>query len=167
MRTKSLVAAITATAALLSTAALSAASPPAPSSLLLRYRVTFDAIIGPTATTDSFIFRDGLVIQKGTDGLGACAVVRADAVPEKLRQLRDALARNRVATQEGDCSSEPPDEGLVEREVTWFGKGTRTHTYRTGAGLGEMCPLSTLEIDLAITALLGTVVDAQTAQTCP
>lgn len=139
---------------------------PSPTSLLLRYRVSSVAA-GTNATGDSLIFRDGLTIQRLSDGLGGCWVVRGSAVPETLRNLSASLARNQVGVQQGNCASEPPGELFVERELTWFGRGGRQNTYTIGTALGELCPLGTREIDEAVNAVLGTTLNRQLASTCP
>jgi hypothetical protein len=144
-----------------------AEAPAAATSLLIHYHVTsLEVLTGVEATSDSLIFRDGLVIERLEDSLGRCSVVRSRALPQALRDLNAVLARNRVGLQQGNCSSEPDGDYRVERRLTWFGKGSRQHSYTIGTLLGELCPLATREIDQAVTAVLGTATERQVATAC-
>ena len=159
-----------AVALLLATPTQAAAPPPAPTSLLIRYRVvSTDSFTEITSILDAFIFRDGLVIEHLSNDTGGCSYVRASAQAEKLARLKTVLGRNRVDLQQGNCTSEPPGDSTVERQVTWFGRGRRQHSYRYGFGdsFGELCSFELREIDLVITEAIGTAIDRQTAQTCP
>jgi len=143
--------------------------PPDPRSLLIRYRVvSTDSLTEITSTLDAFIFRDGLIIERLSDDAGKCLAVRASALPERLSLLKVALGVNRVDIQEGNCTNEPPGNYTAMREVTWFGRGRRQHSYRYGLGVsGLLCPSEINQIDHAITSVLGGATDALTEQTCP
>lgn len=147
------------------------AEPPAGSnSLLIRYRVVgTDNVTQVTSMSDGYIFRDGLVIERLTNDVGKCEITRASALPERLLILKKKLGENRVDIQQGDCISEPPGPFTVEREVTWFGRGKRQHSYRYGnhGPLGGSCPAEVIQIDLAISDVLGTATGTQREQTCP
>lgn len=143
--------------------------PPGPTSLLIRYRVvSTDSFTEITSKLDAFIFRDGLIIERLTDDVGKCLVVRASALPERLSRLKVALGINRVDRQQGNCTNEPPGDYTAVREVTWFGRGRRQHSYRYGLSVsGERCPSEIDQIDHAITSVLAGATDALTEQTCP
>ena len=136
---------------------------------MIRYRVvSTDSFTEITSTFDGFIFRDGLIIERLTDDVGKCLVVRASALRERLSHLKVALGVNRVDIQQGNCANEPPGDYTAVREVTWFGRGRRQHSYRYGLGVsGLVCPSEIAQIDHAITSVLGGATDALTEQTCP
>jgi hypothetical protein len=170
MKTQSFVGYIVAAVILAVSQAQAAGLPPDPTSLLIRYRVvSTESLTEITSTFDGFIFRDGLVVEHHFNDTGECSVVRASALPEKLSRLKTALGVNRVDIQQGNCINEPPGEFSVERQVTWFGRGRRQHSYQYGVGhsFGGVCPSEVQLIDRAITDVFGTATGEQTRQTCP
>jgi len=139
------------------------------SSLLIRHlRTSTSTLSGTTSTVDSLIFRDGLIMEHINDGNVLCWILRGTASPEELRELRDALAKNRVDLQRGNCQiKEPIDNFHVETQITWFGRGSRQRTYRTSNGAANPCPESTVEIERAIQSVLASAQGEQTPVTCP
>lgn len=143
--------------ALLSCASLARAqSPPTNTSLLLRQGVTaISDFTGGRSSSERLIFSDGLVIAREVDEAGRCRLIRSSASQTTVRNLQRALTRHRVAAQEGDCTiKEPIDNFLVEKQITWFGRGPRQHTYRTGNRMGDLCPEATSEIERALQAVV-------------
>ncbi len=145
------------------------ASPQDSTSLLIRFqRISVSSFLGTKQTQDSFIFRDGLVIEILTGDFQPCELVRMSGTPAAVVGLKRTLAENRVGVQEGNCAI---DEGIdnfsFENQLTWFGKNARQHSYKTGNQLPEVCPVSTLEIDNAVRLLLATATNRQSAHTCP
>jgi hypothetical protein len=157
---------------ILSSASLARAqSPQMNTSLLLRQSVTaVSDFTGGRSSSERLIFNDGLVIAREVDAAGRCHLIRSTASRTTVRNLQRALTANRVATQEGDCTiKEPVDNFLVEKQVTWFGRGRRQHTYRTGNRMGGLCPESTSEIEGAMQAVVADAFNspaAQIATTC-
>ena len=144
--------------------------PPEATSLLIRYRsVRVDFFPEVTSTYEALIFRDGLIIERRANSVGECQVVRASALPEKLSRLNVTLRENKVGLQQGDCISETPGDFRTEREVSWFGRGARQHSYRHGFGdsFAGSVPPEIIRIDLAIADVLFNSTGRQTAQTCP
>jgi hypothetical protein len=118
---------------------------------------------GFSSTRENFIFRDGLVIERGVDSGGRCWITRAAGSPELLSELKEALATNRVGLQVGNCQiKEAVDNFATERTVTWFGRGQRQRTYKTGNALPEPCSDDTVAIDRAIRFFLANAAGAQT-----
>jgi hypothetical protein len=144
--------------------AAEAATPPGSASVLLRVRLTeVSPSLGFSSTRESFIFRDGLVVERGSDNADRCWVTRAAGSAAMLGDLQQALAQNHVGLQAGNCQiKEPVDNFVAERTVTWFGRGARQHTYRTGNALLGPCPDETVEIDRAIRFFLANAAGAQT-----
>lgn len=140
-------------------------------SLLLRHDVTaVSDFTGGSSVSERLIFNDGLVIAREVDEAGRCSLIRSSASRATVRSLQRVLAENRVAAQQGDCTiKEPIDNFLFEKQVTWFGRGQRQHTYRTGNRMGDLCPDSTSEIERAIQAVVAEAFGspaAQIAKTC-
>ena len=140
-------------------------------SLILRFKVTATSdFSGGTSLSESLIFNDGLVIAREVDEGGRCNLLRSSASRASMRNLQRALTENRVAAQAGGCTiKELIDNFLVEKQVTWFGRGQRQNTYRTGNRMGDLCPDSTAQIERAIQAALAEAFnspEAQSATTC-
>jgi hypothetical protein len=148
-----------------------AQSPQTNTSLLLRQSMTaVSDFTGGRSSAERLIFNDGLVIAREVDEAGRCHLIRSTASRTTVRSLQRALTANRVAAQQGDCTiKEPIDNFLVEKQVTWFGRGQRQHTYRTGNRMGDLCPDSTSAIERAIQAVVANAFGspaAQSAMTC-
>ena len=144
----------TAVAALFASELRAAETTPSP---LIRYvRHARSTLLGSESRTDRLIFRDGLVIERLNSKDELCWVARSQALGAKLGELREALTRNRVALQEGECQIEELIDNLVvETRVTWFGKGRRQNSYRT-TNSGTPCSAGIHEIDQAIQTLFST-----------
>lgn len=152
--------------ALSSAQAAGAATPSGNASVLLRVRLTeVSEFFGFSATRESFVFRDGLVIERGADSGNSCWITREAGAADLLGDLQDALAQNHVGFQAGNCQiKETVDNFVAERTITWFGRGQRQHSYKTGNALpGGPCPDETVEIDRAIRVFLASAADAQTS----
>lgn len=148
-----------------------AQSPQTNTSLLLRQGVTaISDFSGGRSSSERLIFHDGLVIVREVDEGGRCYLIRSAASRATVRDLQRVLAENRVATQQGDCTiKEPIDNFLVEKLITWFGRGERQHTYRTGNRMGDLCSDSLNEIERAVQAVVAEAFGspaAQIATTC-
>lgn len=120
--------------------------------LLLHLHEAFDSdFFDFSGTTETSIFRDGLVVERGSDSGNHCWIRRGAGTPEMLHELQEVLLRNRVGFQEGNCLiHEAVDNFAVERQVTWLGRGGRQHTYKTGNVFHDPCTAGTVEIDDAI-----------------
>ena len=80
-------------------------------------------------------------------------ITRGVAPPEVFGELNRALQEGQVATQRGGCGEGAPD-GPVEYEVTWYGKGPRSNTFRVGGNPTRDCPASTQRIVFAFTEVI-------------
>lgn len=150
--------------ALSSAQAAGAATPSGNVPVLLRIRLTeVSTFFGFSSTRESFIFRDGLIVERGSDSGNRCWVTRAAGSADMLNDLQEVLAQNHVGLQVGNCQiKEPVDNFVAERTVTWFGRGARQHSYRTGNALPDPCPAETVEIDREIRFFLANAAGAQT-----
>jgi|RhiMethySRZTD1v2_1073278.scaffolds.fasta_scaffold453967_3 hypothetical protein len=155
--------------ALLQALLVSVAAAHGATSLLIRYnREVVSGLFGTHSIVDSFVFADGLVIEKVTSEGEACQLIRKEATAERLANLKATLSANRVGFQEGNCLiAEPIDNFAVQTNVTWFGRLGRQNSYLTGNGFAEPCAADALAIDSAIGTLLAQSTNPQIARACP
>ncbi len=89
--------------------------------------------------TETFIYRDGLVVQRTLAENGVATFVRAKAPARALADLGNALSANKVGTVEGDCRLDAfqPNE-FFATTVTWLGKPPSKNTFSVKSE-GQAC----------------------------
>ena len=124
---------------------------PAESFLIRYHSFVSDAGRNLKQDVEVLIFNDGLVIEKSVTNDTVIFLLRAKALPQGLAELRRVLSTNQVGVQAGDCRVVNPL--LVDRydvSVTWFGKGSRSHSFDAGQDFSASCPATTASILQAI-----------------
>jgi hypothetical protein len=125
-------------------------------SFLIRYHsLVADTARGLKQDVEVLIFNDGLVIEKSVTNDSSTFMLRAQASPKDLADLRRTLAANQVGAQAGNCRAvNPLPVDSYDLSVTWFGKGGRSHSFAAGQGFSAPCPAPTASILEAINAFI-------------
>lgn len=113
----------------------------------LRFTGVRDTTIGCGSESETYVFRDGVVVMKTIFGVGMTEARRGRASSFGLKELRRLLQENAVGELEGTCGLpffQPNDE--LTFAVTWFGPGGRTTTIELTSPFGTPCPGSVVAI---------------------
>ncbi len=133
---------------LLALPALSSAQEASGFLLRQRFRIVVEAN-GVDATTETIIFRDGLIV---TVSLSANQTFmrRRRASPEALRRLHAAFRRYRIGEQVGQCHAGATPFDFFSDTITYFTQGPKGHSIRTGDAFPELCSLRLRRLQDAI-----------------
>lgn len=136
------------------------AQSPAVSSLLLRVASIEQVQVNGVfefQPQEALIFRDGLVIATRHLGGESCRILRGTASRQAMSNLQKTLAENRIGAQAGRCFLPEVVTGAHggDAVVTWFGNGSRQHTFEVGEQFLDGCPTSTLNIVDFVRGLIG------------
>lgn len=112
---------------------------------------------------DSFVFRDGLVVRDGYTSNGELILERGQATPMARHSFSQALTRNRVGFQAGECKASffqpfSVDGACIDYSfqtgATWYGQGQRRATLFATDGTEASCTFAQAEIAGAVTEFL-------------
>jgi hypothetical protein len=141
----------------------------APESFLLRIRTqVYAASVCDRSTTETLIFRDGLVVESLRSERGVLHLARFRAPSAAVAELNAALSRGRIGHESGDCQLEVPAAPgrFYEFGVDWFGEAGRRNSFvLTSAAGGSPCREETAALFDAIENLVASARAAAGAQT--
>lgn len=123
-------------------ACVSSAAAAAPPQLLLHIE-TATTVTSPcqNTTTDTSVYRDGLVVMKSVRLDGVATFIRAQSPPRAMKDLARALNSHGVDTVHGDCALDVfrPNE-FFTTTISWFGASSRSNTFTVTSPTGAPCP---------------------------
>jgi hypothetical protein len=141
----------------------------APEAFLLRVRTqVFAASLCDRSTTETLVFRDGLVVESERRERGVIVLRRSRASSAAMADLASALTRDRVGFERGGCAVEAPAEPgrFYEFAIDWFGEAGRRNSFSlTSAGDGAPCREETAGVFEATQRALTSARAAAGAQT--
>ena len=110
---------------------------------LLLHVETATTVTSPcqNTTTDTSIYRDGLLVMKSVRQDGLTTFIRAQAPPRAMKDLGKALNDHDVDTAHGNCALDVfrPNE-FFTTTISWFGASSRSNTFTVTSPTGLPCP---------------------------
>jgi hypothetical protein len=116
---------------------------------------------GADLQSEWLVFRNGTTVYHfRTDNSSSYCITEGKAHTEAIQTLGQRLVDLQVGKQAGGCQySFGPQLGSFEETITWFGKGSRSHTFRVGLDQTQFpfasCPDNSARVAAAFDAYLG------------